>query len=203
MTRTYAEPAIDTGARVNPIGWLISIGFVLLGQVLLMLSSQAEATTSPIAQQINDALLLALPGDAALILLGVMALIVGTVLFARRDAPCGFKRLSSRYAIVEAGGNQRQTPWLLLAVALGGLVIWVLALRSASGDPTGQAGTWPWLIALGVIAACWWQIDRMRGVRLGVRIDRREAVCARARVDRYPGDILVSAGRDSQQRVGR
>ena len=175
VTRTYAEPAIDTGARVNPIGWLISIGFVLLGQVLLMSSGQAEATTSPIAQQINDTLLLTLPDDAALILFGVMALIAGTVLFAvvtRRAALSDYQPLS----IVEAGGNQRQIPWLLLAVAIGGLVIWLLALKSASGDPTGQAGTWPWLIALGVMAACWWRIDRMRGVRLGVRIDRREAV---------------------------
>jgi 4-amino-4-deoxy-L-arabinose transferase-like glycosyltransferase len=175
VTRTYAEPAIDTGARVNPIGWIISIGFVLLGQVLLMLSSQAEATTSPIAQQINDLLQLDLRGDTALILFGVMALIVGTVLFAvvtRRAALSDYQPLS----IVEAGGNQRQTPWLLPAVAIGGLVIWLLALKSASGDPTGQAGTWPWLIALGVMAACWWRIDRMRGVHLGVRIDRREAV---------------------------
>ena len=119
MTRTYAEPAIDTGARVNPIGWIISIGFVLLGQVLLMLSSQAEATTSPIAQQINDTLLLGLTGDTALILFGVIALIVGTVLFAivtRRAALSDYQPLS----IVEAGGNQRRTPWLLLAVAIGG-----------------------------------------------------------------------------------
>jgi 4-amino-4-deoxy-L-arabinose transferase-like glycosyltransferase len=175
VTRTAlrAEPEIDAGARVNPIGWAISIGFVLLGQVLLMLSGQAEATTSPLAQQINDTLLLALTGDTALILFGVMALIVGTVLFAiitRRAALSDYRPLSS----VEADDRQQRIPWVLLAGALAGIFVWLLALKSASGDPAGQAGLLPWLIALGLIAACWWQIDRLRGVRLSVRIDRRE-----------------------------
>ncbi len=170
-----AEPAIDRGARVNPIGWVISIGFVLFGQVLLMLSSQAEATTSPITQQIDDTLQLGLTGDTTLILLGVIALSVGTGLFAivtRRAALSDYRPL----AIVEAGGNQRRTPWLLLVAAIAGLVVWLLALQAVRGDPTGQAGTGPWLVALGIIAACWWRIDRMRGVRLSVRIDWREAL---------------------------
>jgi 4-amino-4-deoxy-L-arabinose transferase-like glycosyltransferase len=175
VTRTYVEPATTPSVRVNPIGWVISIGFVLLGQGLLMLSTQAEATTSPIAQQINDALRLDLRGDIALILFGVSALIVGTVSFAlitRRAAVSDAPAFSS----VEAGGRAKRISWLLLAAALVGIVIWLLAVKAVSGDPTGQAGTLPWLIALTVIAACWWQIDRMRGVRLGVRIDRREAI---------------------------
>ncbi len=115
-----------------------------------------------------------LPGDAALILLGVSALIVGTVLFAIVTRHAALSDYPPA-VLVEVGDNRR-TPWPLLAAALGGLVLWVFALRSASGDPTGQAGTWVWLIALGVIAACWWQIDRVRGIRLSVRIDRREAL---------------------------
>ena len=174
-TRTYAEPSIALGARVNPIGLAVSIGLLLLGQLFLMVSSQAAITTAPIAQAIDDALQLSLPGDGALIWLGVVALIVGLLLFAvvtRRAALNDYRPLTS----VEAAGHNRRAPWLLLAAAVIGMVIWILALKSIIGDPTGQAGAGPWLITLGIIAACWWQIDRMRGVRLGVRIDRREAI---------------------------
>jgi len=175
VTRTYAEPSIALGARVNPIGLVVSIGLLLLGQLFLMVSSQTANTTSPIAQAIDDALQLSLPGDGMLIWLGVVALIVGMLLFAvvtRHVALNDYQPLTS----VEAAGHNRRAPWWLLAAAVIGIVIWILALKSIIGDPTGQVGVEPWLMALAIIAACWWQIDRMRGVRLGVPIDRREAI---------------------------
>ncbi|HSD85796.1 MAG TPA: hypothetical protein VLG46_18170, partial [Anaerolineae bacterium] len=80
--RVYAEPAIDAGARLNPIGLVGAIGLLLLGQLLLLSASQSTAGTSPLAQALDDALQLRLTGDGSLIWPGVLALLGGTVLFA-------------------------------------------------------------------------------------------------------------------------
>jgi hypothetical protein len=78
-------------------------------------------------------------------------------------------------SVVEVGSSKRRGLWLLL-VALAGIALWLLALKTIAAGETGQISIWPWLIAVGVIGACWWLIDRMRGVRLSVHLDRREAL---------------------------
>ncbi|HTP08625.1 MAG TPA: glycosyltransferase family 39 protein, partial [Anaerolineae bacterium] len=173
-TRNYAEPAIEAGVRVNPITLLVSIGLLLLGQLLLMSVGQASSGTLPIAQALDDAFQLRLPGDGTLIWLGVFALIVGVVLFAHatRRAALNDHPLPS---IVEAGSSQQRSWWLVL-VAVAGIVLWLLAIKSIAESPSGSADAWLWLLALIVIGACWWQIDRLRGVRLALHIERREAI---------------------------
>ncbi len=172
--RIYAEPAIETGVRLNPIGLLVSIGLLLLGQLLLMSASQAPSGASALAQSFDDAFQLRLSGDGNLIWPGVIILIVGAVTFAmvtRRAALDDYPPLS----ITEAGSH-RQRGWWLALVALGGIVLWLVALKSIAESTVGAVEVWPWLIALLVIGGCWWQIDRWRGVRLALHLERREAL---------------------------
>jgi 4-amino-4-deoxy-L-arabinose transferase-like glycosyltransferase len=172
--RAYAEPAIEPGARVNPIGLASSIGLLLLGQVLLVFANQAPSGASPLAQAFDDAFQLRLSGDGSLIWPGIIALIVGTIMFAvvtRRSALSDYQPL----AVSEARSTGQRGLWLL-AVALAGIVLWLFALKSIVDGSVGSIEAWPWLIALIAIGACWWQIDRMRGVHLALHIERREAV---------------------------
>jgi 4-amino-4-deoxy-L-arabinose transferase-like glycosyltransferase len=172
MTRTYAEPAIEPGARVNPIGLLGSIGLLLVGQVVLLSAGQAVGVASPIAQSLEDVFHLGLPGDSTLIWLGVAALIVGALLFAvftRRAALSDYPSLS----LSETGSRWQRGRWLAL-VAVGGIVVWLWAIRSIADNAVGAALLW--LIALLLLGVCWWQIDRWRGVRLALHIERREAL---------------------------
>jgi 4-amino-4-deoxy-L-arabinose transferase-like glycosyltransferase len=172
--RTYAEPAIESGAHVNPIALAISIGLLLLGQVLLVSAGQSLSGASPLAQTLDDAFQLRLPGDGSLIWPGVIALIVGAVVFGivtRRAALSDYPSLS----IAEVGSGGRRGRWLAL-VALGGIALWLFALKSIADSAPGAVSMWPWLIALIVIGGCWWQVDRLRGVRLALHIERREAI---------------------------
>ena len=89
----------------------------------------------------------------------------------RRSALSDYQPLS----VVEAGSTGQRGWWLLL-VAIAGIALWLLALKSIADGAVGSIEAWPWLIALIVIGACWWQIDRMRGVPLALHIERREAV---------------------------
>ena len=173
-TRTYAEPAIEPGAPVHRIGLASSIGLLLLGQLLLVSANQSPSGASPIAQAFDDAFQLRLPGDGSLIWPGVIALIVGTVLFAivtRRSVLSDYQPLS----IVEASST-RQRGWWLLLVAIAGTALWLLAIKSIADGAVGSIQAWPWLLALIVIGACWWQIDRRRGVPLALHVGRREAM---------------------------
>ncbi len=172
--RLSAEPFVESGARVNPIGLVSSIGLLLLGQLLLMSAGQSPGGASSVTQALDDAFRLGLPGDGASIWLGVIALAIGVVTFAlvtRRSALSDYPPL----AIIEAGSSG-QRRWRLLLVAIAGVALWLFALKSITDSAAGSAEAWLWLIALMVIGACWWQIDRMRGVRLAVHLERREAV---------------------------
>ena len=171
-TAARAEPAIETGARVNPIALIIAIGLLLLGQLLLMSTNQAPGGAAPIAQALDEMFRLSLPGDGTLIWSGVSVLIVGAILFAvitRRVALSDHPPLS----IAEAGSSWQRGRWLVL-VALAGIALWLAAIRSSAEGAAGSTALW--LIALIVIGACWWQIDRLRGVRLALHLERREAV---------------------------
>ena len=173
-TRTYAEPAIEPGVRLNPIALIISIGLLLLGQVLLVSAGQSPSSVSPVTQVLDDAFQLRLPGDGSLIGSGVIALLIGAVMFAistRRAALSDYPPLS----VTEVGSSRQRGLWLVL-VALGGIALWLFAIKSIADGTAGPIEAWPWLIALIVIGGCWWQIDRLRGVRLALHLERREAV---------------------------
>jgi hypothetical protein len=61
-------------------------------------------------------------------------------------------------------------------IAAAGIALWLFAIKSIADSTVGPVEVWPWLIALIVIGACWWQIDRVRSVRLALRLERREAL---------------------------
>jgi 4-amino-4-deoxy-L-arabinose transferase-like glycosyltransferase len=199
--RSYTEPAIETGTRVNPIGLLVSIGLLLLGQVLLLSAGQTTTVLSPIAQSLDEAFHLGLPGDSSLIWFGVAAMIVGMILFAvvtRCAALYDYPPLS-----VSEAGSSWQRGWWLALVALAGIGLWLLALN-AIGEQADRAAVL-WLIALVVIGACWWQIDRLRGVRLALSVERREALWLGAaligvfivlafQIDRIPNSLWGDEG---------
>jgi 4-amino-4-deoxy-L-arabinose transferase-like glycosyltransferase len=166
VMRTHAEPAIETGARVNPIGLIISIGLLLAGQLLLM----SAGPTSGVMP--DDVLHLNLPGDAALIGVGVLAMLGGALSFAvvtRRAALSDYSPLT----ISEAGSSWQRGRWLVV-IAVAGIALWLLALNALAAQADRAAALW--LLALLVIGACWWRIDRLRGVQLALHIERREAL---------------------------
>ncbi len=172
--RLSAEPAVEPGARVNPLWLVSSIGLMLIGQLLLVLAGQSPGGSSPVAQALDDVFQLSLPGDGTLIWLGVLTLASGLVMFAlvtRRSALSDYPPL----AITKAGSSGLHQ-WRLLLVAIAGVALWLFALKSLADRTGGSAEVWLWLIALAVIGACWWQIDRVRGVRLAMCLERREAV---------------------------
>jgi 4-amino-4-deoxy-L-arabinose transferase-like glycosyltransferase len=172
--RLSDEPAAESGARVNPLGLVSSIGLLLFGQLLLVSAGQSPGGVSHVAQALDDAFRLGLPGDGGSIWLGVIALAIGVVIFAlvtRRSALSDYPPLATREF-----GSSGQRHWALLFAAIAGLALWFLALKSLAASAGGSAEAWLWLIALIVIGACWWQIDRVRGVRLAVHLERREAV---------------------------
>jgi 4-amino-4-deoxy-L-arabinose transferase-like glycosyltransferase len=169
--RTYVEPAIVAGTRVNPIGLIVSVGLLLLGQLLFMSAGQSSGGASPVMQALDDAFQLRLPGDDNVIWPGVITLLIGAIMFAvvtRRATLSDYPLLS----MVEAGSSRQRGAWLVV-VAIAGIAVWLFAIKSIANNTAGSAALW--LIALVVIAACWWQIDRLRGVRLALRIERREA----------------------------
>ena len=49
-------------------------------------------------------------------------------------------------------------------------------LGSVAANAKGWGGVLPWLLALIMIGACWWKIDRVRGVRHAIALDRREVL---------------------------
>ncbi|CAG0929992.1 hypothetical protein TFLX_01529 [Thermoflexales bacterium] len=172
--QVYVEPAIDSGARLSPIGLVSAIGLLLLGQLLLISAGQSASGSSPLAQSLEEAFQLRLTGDGSLIWPGILALISGTGLFAfvtRRSVLSDYPPLS----IVE-GGSSGQRGWWLLFVAAVGIALWLFAIKGLADSGTSPVEVWPWLIALMVLGACWWQIDRMRGVRLALHLERREGL---------------------------
>ena len=173
--RVYTEAIAPAAARVSTLWLTVSIGLVLLGELMIVTGARPTSGSTMLVQAIDEALQLRLIGDGLSIWLGVIVLLGGAIGFAvvTRHATLS---VEPQYTIVEArqlaGQPQRRmTRWAFLA--FGGMVLWLLALRAIA---QGQSGVMVWLIALGVLGLCWWQIDRVRGVPLAVKIDRREGL---------------------------
>jgi 4-amino-4-deoxy-L-arabinose transferase-like glycosyltransferase len=170
VSRTWTEPAISINRAPNVIGLLIAIGLLIVGQMVIVSNSavlQIETATS-----INEALRLGLPYPAAA-LSGLVLLWAGLVLFAivtRRSVVIDAPRLSIDAPVPQP---KKLSNWWIAVGAIG-FVFWLGTLRAVSEDATGWGGVLPWLLAIGLIALCWWQIDRARGVRLTIQLDRSE-----------------------------
>lgn len=169
---TWLEPPEVIGRKPAWIGLLMAIGLLIAGQYAMATSD--TAFQSPLALAINDALKLGLPNPAAA-LTGFMLLIVGTALFAivtRFSAVIDRPRIS-----IDAPALARRrlgNRWLVVIVV--GFVVWGGVIKAIDDGAQGWAGVVAWLISLGLIALCWRQFDRARGVRLSIKIDRMEAI---------------------------
>lgn len=158
------EVAQPIGARLNPIGLAAAIGLLIAGQAVVGSAAQdVEQTTGVIA----NAFRLDLPGNASLMLLGWLLTVAGVGVFAVFTRPL----VMSGYAPLALAVNHeqpRRVPRKWWLVASGGAVLWLAAINSAANGATGLGGVWQWLIAGGLVALVWRQIDRLRGVRLDV-----------------------------------
>jgi 4-amino-4-deoxy-L-arabinose transferase-like glycosyltransferase len=172
--RTWVEPVEAIGQRPSLIGLAMALGLIVVGQVAIGTTSRSGLPAPSIAAAIDDALKLNLL-DPAMILGGWLMLIAGTLVFAvvtRRLVLSGHPRLT-----IDAPSQVTQRLaiyWLIPAVIA--FMLWLSAIRSIIGGAAGWGGVLPWLIAMVLMAACWWQIDRARGVRLSVRLSRSETI---------------------------
>lgn len=168
------EEAEPTAARLNPIGLLAALALLIIGQWVIGSAAQTrDSNLTPLP--FITALRLDLPGDANGLLAGWMLLIAGAIilgLVTRRLSLTDYAPLS----VAPLAHERAHLTWRWLLVAAGALGLWFIALSTIANGATGTGGLLPWLIAVGALAACWWQIDRARGVRWRVKIDRREAL---------------------------
>lgn len=181
QVRTVAQPAnviaeaaepIET--RLNPRGLIAAIGLLIAGQLLIGAAVQGPANGATPLPFIT-ALRLDLPGNANLMLGGWAVLIAGAVVLGaatRRLGLSDYVPLGAARLVASAVPLTRR--WLFVAVA--GIVLWFGAIKTIIDGATGTGGLLPWLVAIVALAACWRQIDRARGVRWRVTIDRREAL---------------------------
>ncbi|MBP7689133.1 MAG: glycosyltransferase family 39 protein [Thermoflexales bacterium] len=168
------EEAEPTTTRLNPIGLLAALALLIGGQWLIGAAAQNTATgLTPLP--LITALRLDLPGDANLMLAGWALLIAGTLALSvvtRGLALVDYAPLST----APLTGSRRLLSRRWLIIAVGALVLWLSAINAVANGAHGTGGLLPWIVALGAMAACWWQIDRGRGVRWNLTIDRREAL---------------------------
>ena len=170
-----AEEAI--GPRPHPIGLIVSIGLLVAGELVMGSGAQALPTqgATSLGAALNESLKLGLSGDPAMVLGGALLLMVGVAAFAwmtRRSGLEGYPRF--RLDAAHPSGGWAMRNWLLVAVL--GLVVWLAVLDGVVKDATGWSGVLPWLASVALIGVCWWKIDRVRGIRLALHVDRAEAI---------------------------
>ncbi|HZY45103.1 MAG TPA: glycosyltransferase family 39 protein [Anaerolineae bacterium] len=171
-SETWIEPLKSIGRAPKLVGLLIAIGLLIAGQIVV--SANDPASRSPAVSWIQDELKLGLRSPATA-LGGLGLLLIGLIVFAivtRRSAVIDAPRLSVE--VPTPAGKRVSNRWI--AVAAIGYAIWLSMIRSIAEDASGWAGVLPWLISIGLIAVCWWKIDRSRGVRLAIRLDRSEVI---------------------------
>jgi 4-amino-4-deoxy-L-arabinose transferase-like glycosyltransferase len=170
VPRPWVEPSISIDRAPNLIGLLISIGLLIAGQMVIV--SSAASFQIELATSINEAWRLGLANPSAA-LSGLASLTLGLLLFAivtRRSAVIDVPRLC-----IDAPVHlQKKLSNWWIAVGAIGFAIWLSVIRAVGEDATGWGGVLPWLLSIGLIALCWWQIDRTRGVRLAIQLDRSE-----------------------------
>ncbi len=168
---TWIEPPESIGRAPHWLGLLIAIGLLIAGQIVV--AGIDPALRSPAAIAVDSALKLGLSSPStALVGLGLLA--IGLIVFAivtRRGAVLDAPRLSVDGPT--PAGKRLSNRWI--AVGAIGYAIWLSVIRSITEGTTGWGGVLPWLISIGLIAVCWWKLDRSRGVRLAIQLDRSEA----------------------------
>jgi len=181
-TDVIVETTESSTGRLNPIGLVAALGLLIAGQWLIGTAAQST-DTSATPWPFITALRLDLTGDANLMLAGWAILIVGVIalgVVTRQTALSDYVPLSSAPLAGASAGRRITRRWLIVAVVAIGL--WFSVINTISSGATGSGGLLPWLAAIGSMTACWWQIDRVRGVRWNLKIDRREALALSAAV---------------------
>lgn len=186
----WTEP-IETGERrTNLIALAVAVMLIVAGTLAINVTSQSGTPSPSIGASIDAALKLDLL-DPAKMLGGWLLLIAGTIAFGfvtRRMALSGCLR-----SVFDAPGRpQRHMANYWLVAAIVAIVLWLGAISSIVNGATGWGGVLPWLTAIVLMAACWWAIDRSRGVRLKIGLDRIEAV---ALIAAFAGVLIVFAFR--------
>ena len=174
-----------TRLRPNPIGLIVSFGLLIAGQLAMTTTRPPGGEQAlPILSPAAEALRLDLAIDPTLAVAGWLLSVIGTI---------GLAAVIRRCVLNDAPPVHLQSPsvsrsrldagWSM--VALVGLAIWFLAVRNIATQATAWSGVTTWLIGLALIAASWWRVDRARGVRWAIVIDRVEAAAL--------GGVLIAA----------
>ena len=176
-TRVLIEPAETIGPKPKLIGLglavvLLVIGQIVIGSVNRLAPSPADRPSTNI---LNDTLKLGLPGDPLILVAGGLLLLLGFGVFAWATRRNGLSDAPRFKADAPVAGDSR-LGWLWLLVAIAGAVIWLTVPKLIIDGASGWGGVLPWITALVLIGLCWWRIDRARGVRLSIHIDRLEAI---------------------------
>ncbi len=174
--RVWTEPEEAIGRAPGAIGLALALTLLIGGQFAVSsdAASSAPSGLAAIADSLNVSLKLSLGGDVAGMLGGGLALIAGSVIFAvvtRRGALADRPRFTSE---APTSGGRLSNQWLIVAVI--GMAIWLGVIQAIGDGATGWGGVLPWLLAIGLMGACWWKIDRLRGVRHAIALDRVEAL---------------------------
>ncbi|HEY4723400.1 MAG TPA: glycosyltransferase family 39 protein, partial [Anaerolineae bacterium] len=176
-TRVLVEPAETIGPKPKLIGLGLAVVLLVIGQIVSGSVNRLDPSPAggPSTGTLNETLKLGLPGDPSVLLAGGLLLLLGLSVFAwvtRRNGLSDVPRFKADTPIAVDSRLSRR--WLLIAVA--GVAIWLTVPKSIIDGATGWGGVLPWIAALVLIGLCWWRIDRARGVRLAIHIDRPEAI---------------------------
>ncbi len=176
-TQLLVEPMETAGPKPKLIGLGLAVVLLVIGQIVSGSVNRLDPSPAggPSTGTLNETLKLSLPGDPSILLAGGLLLLLGFSIFAwvtRRNGLSDVPRFKADTPIAVDSRFSRR--WLLIAVA--GLAIWLTVPKSIIGGATGWGGVLPWIAALVLIGLCWWRIDRARGVRLAIHIDRPEAI---------------------------
>ena len=176
-TWVRVEPMETVGPKPKLIGLglavvLLAIGQILLGSVNRIASPPAGG---PSIGTLNETLKLELPGDPSILLAGGLLLSLGLSVFAWVTRRSGLSDVPRFKVDTPAAADKWfSLRWLLVAIV--GMAIWLTVPKSIIDGATGWGGVLPWIAALVLIGLCWWRIDRARGVRLAIHLDRPEAI---------------------------
>ena len=180
---TASMDVLTEAAEVPPrqssswLGVAAGVLVVVAGHMLLGVESPVPflGVFGDLAESIGAPLKLMLPGGSAPALLGLLGLAAGGILFA--SATRGAAIVDRARVIVESHRESRayrSGGWLVVAVA--GLALWLVSVVSAANGGIGLGPAALWVAGLALVGWVWRKIDYDRGVRLGVSLERPEAL---------------------------